>query len=97
MTMLISKQMRVYLVEGEVILDAQRCDEGVVVRLKTGEEAGDDLILVERLAEGSKGVRQGLHLAEVVRRRHAFLLGGGELCADLNYACVAWRQTCAPR
>jgi hypothetical protein len=65
MTMLISKQVGVYLVEGEIVLDAQRSDEGVVVQPEAGEDVVDDLLLTKWLPDRSKRVRQGLHRSQL--------------------------------
>ena len=84
-TLLKSKQMRVYLVQGDVVVArGEGGDQRVVVRPETGEDVGDCLLLAQGLPDGSKRVRQVLHIAEVVCRRRAFLLGGGELGTDLD-------------
>ena len=81
--------MGIYLVEGEIFLDVEGRDEGVIVGPEPSEDIRDGLLLAQWLPDGSESVRQTLHVAIVVRRRDALLLGGCELRADLDGPCTS--------
>lgn len=82
--MLVRQQVRVDLVKRQIILDAKRGDEGVVVGAEPGEDVGDHLLLLRGLDGRDESVHQHLHVAEVIRSRDSFLLGRGELRSDLD-------------
>ena len=85
MTLLEGEEVGVDLVQRDVVgARGEGGDERVVVRPKSREDVGDGLLLAQWLADGSQSVSQALHVAEVVSRCGALLLGGGELGADLD-------------
>jgi hypothetical protein len=72
--MLVCEEVGVDLIKSEIILDAEGGDQRVVVGAESSEDVGDDLLLTQWLPNGSKGVSEGLHVAEVVGHSNPFLL-----------------------
>lgn len=71
-----AKQLRVGLAQGEVVFCDKCGDDRIVVKVKAGEDVGDQVVIVDRLGGGGHLIAQGVHFVDVVANGESIILCG---------------------